>query len=156
MGNIFFVFFYKTRHMLLSDSAHCTVLCAVVLTQYRRVTDRLTDGQTDGIAIASTALAMRALRRAVKTCRSGLVRDFAECWPIFKILSSGGQAVNLKWCHHQWPLAVAWTCYYLLQYTVEYLAPFDAQRLMAGFLRHPIDCTWKAIRQRWNKYETWK
>jgi len=29
--------------------------------------DRRTDGQTDGNAIASTALAMRALRRAVKT-----------------------------------------------------------------------------------------
>jgi len=27
----------------------------------------MTHGQTDGIAIASTALAMRALRRAVKT-----------------------------------------------------------------------------------------
>jgi len=61
--------FYKTRHILLSDSANCTVLRTVVLTQYRRVTDRRTDGQTDrtdGIAIASTALAMRALRRAVK------------------------------------------------------------------------------------------
>jgi len=34
---------------LLSDSANCTVLRAVVLTQYRRVTDgRRTDGQTDG------------------------------------------------------------------------------------------------------------
>ena len=47
------------------------MLRAVVLTQYRRVTDRRadgrTDGQTDGIAVASTALAMRALRRAVKT-----------------------------------------------------------------------------------------
>ena len=52
---------------LLSDSANCTVLRAVVLTQYRRVTDVRTDGQTDGIAVASTALAMRALRRAVKT-----------------------------------------------------------------------------------------
>ena len=30
-------------------------------------TDRWTDGQRDGIAIASTVLAMRALRRAVKT-----------------------------------------------------------------------------------------
>ena len=39
-----------------------TVLRAVVLTQYRRVTDRRTDRQTDGIAIANTALAMRALR----------------------------------------------------------------------------------------------
>jgi len=42
--------------------ANCTVLRAIVLTQYRRVTD----GQTDGIATASTALAMLALRRAVK------------------------------------------------------------------------------------------
>jgi len=41
--------FYKTRHILLYDSANCTVLRAVVLTQYRRVMD----GQTDGIAIAS-------------------------------------------------------------------------------------------------------
>jgi len=60
---------YKTRHILLSDSANCTVLRAVVLTQYRRVTDRRTEGKTerktDGIATASTALAMRALRRAV-------------------------------------------------------------------------------------------
>ena len=65
--------FYKTRHILLSDSTNCTVLRAVVLTQYRRVTDGRTDGrtdeQTDGIAVASTALAMRALRRAVKWCR---------------------------------------------------------------------------------------
>jgi len=36
--------FYKTRHILLSDSANCT-LRAVVLTQYRRVTDRRTDGR---------------------------------------------------------------------------------------------------------------
>jgi len=42
------------------------VLRAVVLTQYRRVTDGQTDRQIDGIAVASTALAMRALRRAVK------------------------------------------------------------------------------------------
>ena len=63
-GNVFD--FYKTRHILLSDSANCTVLRTVVLTQYRRVTDRRTDGQMDGIAVASTALAMRALRRAVK------------------------------------------------------------------------------------------
>ena len=58
--------FYKNKHILLYDNANCTVLRAVVLTQYRRVTDRRTDGQTDGIAVASTALAMRALRRAVK------------------------------------------------------------------------------------------
>jgi len=35
--------FYKTRHILLSDSANCIVLRAVVLTQYRRVTDERTD-----------------------------------------------------------------------------------------------------------------
>ena len=51
--------FYKTRRILLSDSVNCTVLRAVVLTQCRRVTDRRTDRQTDGIAVASTALAMR-------------------------------------------------------------------------------------------------
>jgi len=39
--------FYKTRHILLSNGANCTVLRAVVLTQYRCVTDR-TDGRTDG------------------------------------------------------------------------------------------------------------
>jgi len=54
--------FYKTRHILLSKGANCTVLRAVGLTQYRRVTDRQTDGQTDGIAVANTALAMRTLR----------------------------------------------------------------------------------------------
>jgi len=43
--------FYKTRHILLSDSANCTVLRVVVLTQYRRVTD----GQTDGNTIGNTA-----------------------------------------------------------------------------------------------------
>ena len=39
--------FYKTRHILLSDSANCTVLRAVILTQYRRVTDGRTDRQTE-------------------------------------------------------------------------------------------------------------
>jgi len=58
---IFFFGFYKTRRILLSDSANY-VLRAVVLTQYRRVTDRQTDRRTDGIAVANTALAMRALR----------------------------------------------------------------------------------------------
>jgi len=43
----YFSGFYKTRHILLSDSANCTVLRAVVLTQYRRVTDGQTDRQTD-------------------------------------------------------------------------------------------------------------
>ena len=58
--------FYKTRHISLSNGENCIVLRAVVLTQYRRVTDGQTDGQTDGrtdgIAVANTALAMRALR----------------------------------------------------------------------------------------------
>ena len=66
-GNIFW---FLHRHILLSDSANCTVLRAVVLTQYWHVTD----GQTDGIAVASTALAMRALRRDVKTLASGLAK----------------------------------------------------------------------------------
>jgi len=77
MGRTWGIFFgfCKTRHILLSDSAYCTVLRAVVLTQYRRVTDGRTDGrtdrQTDGITVASTALAMPALRRAVKKVTDG-------------------------------------------------------------------------------------
>jgi len=59
----YFFDFDKTRHILLSNSANCTVLRAVLLTQYQRVMDGQTDGQTDGIAIASTALVKR---RAVK------------------------------------------------------------------------------------------
>ena len=45
------------------------MLRAVVLTQYRRVTDGQTDGQTDGRKCHrySTALAMPALRSAVKS-----------------------------------------------------------------------------------------
>ena len=45
------------------------MLRAVVLTQYRRVTDGQTDGQTGGRKCYrySTALAMPALRRAVKS-----------------------------------------------------------------------------------------
>ena len=39
--------FYKTRHILLSNSGNCTVLRAVVLTQYLPVTDRRTDRQTE-------------------------------------------------------------------------------------------------------------
>jgi len=35
--------FYKIRHILLSDSANCIVLRAVVSTQYRRVTDGRTE-----------------------------------------------------------------------------------------------------------------
>jgi len=45
--------FYKTRHILLSNGANCTVLRAVVLTQYLRVTDRQTDGRT---AVACTCI----------------------------------------------------------------------------------------------------
>jgi len=43
---IFFAF-YKTRHILLSDSANCTMLHAIVSTQCRRVTDGRMDGQTE-------------------------------------------------------------------------------------------------------------
>jgi len=39
--------FYKARYILLSDCANYTVLRAVVLTQYRRVTDGQTDRRTD-------------------------------------------------------------------------------------------------------------
>ena len=48
--------FYKSRHILLSDSANCIILRSVVLTQYRRVTDGRTDGWTDGRTDRQTEL----------------------------------------------------------------------------------------------------
>ena len=59
LWGIFFDF-YKTRYILLSDSANGSVLLAVVLIQYRRVTKGRTDRRTDGIDVASTALACNA------------------------------------------------------------------------------------------------
>jgi len=44
----YFLVSTKLDTFLLSDSANYTVLRAVVLTQYRRVTDGQTDGRTDG------------------------------------------------------------------------------------------------------------
>jgi len=44
----YFFGFYITRHILLSNGVNCAVLRAVVLTQYRRVSDGRTDGRIDG------------------------------------------------------------------------------------------------------------
>jgi len=65
------------------------VLRAVVSTQYRRVTDGQTDRRTDGIAVASTALAMRALRRAVKTISGKVVAQSIA----FRVVSMYWQGV---------------------------------------------------------------
>ena len=48
--------FYKTRHILLSKGANCRHFDTIP------AYDGQTDGRTDGIAVANTALAMRALR----------------------------------------------------------------------------------------------
>jgi len=71
LGNIFG--FYKTRQILLSESAK---LHRATCRRFDTIpacdgwtdgqTDRRTDRQTDGIAVVSTALALRTLRRAVK------------------------------------------------------------------------------------------
>ena len=57
--------FYKTRHILLSNGANCSTVqtapCYVPSFWHNTGVWR-----TDGIAVASRALAMRALRRAVK------------------------------------------------------------------------------------------
>ena len=54
----------KTRDTGLPDGEDRIPLCSLVLTQYRSVTDRRTDGR---ISVACTELAKLALRRAVKT-----------------------------------------------------------------------------------------
>jgi len=43
----YFFNLYKTRHVFLSERANCTVIRAVVLTQYQRVPDGQTDRQTE-------------------------------------------------------------------------------------------------------------
>jgi len=58
--------FNAGRSLCVQISRERSYPLPIPLTQYRGVTDRQTDGQTDGIAVASTSLAMRALRRAVK------------------------------------------------------------------------------------------
>ena len=46
----------KTRDTGLPDGEDCTPLPSLILTQYRSVTDRRMDGQTDGYAVAHTSL----------------------------------------------------------------------------------------------------
>jgi len=59
-------FLVSTKLNTFAHYANCTVLRAVVLTQYRRLTSGRTDGYTEGIAVACTVLAMRALRALYK------------------------------------------------------------------------------------------
>ena len=66
LGNIFC--FYKTRHILLSNGANRTVLRAVVLTQYRRVTDRRTDRRN--CCSEYSACNARAVKTMVESLRA--------------------------------------------------------------------------------------
>ena len=56
---------YKTRHILLSNGGNCT--CYVPSFWHNTGVWR-TDGRTDGIAVANTALAMQALRGVKMMC----------------------------------------------------------------------------------------
>jgi len=58
LGNIFG--FYKTRHILLSNGANHRATCRRFGTI--PACDGLTDRQTDGIAVANTALAIHCAR----------------------------------------------------------------------------------------------
>ena len=91
--------FYNTRRILVSDSANCTVLRAVVLTQYRRVTDGQTDRETDGIAVASTALAMRAtaLANAVRSLFIVNVYTAGALWGMRLNYDANVTSLSLQW-----------------------------------------------------------
>jgi len=74
---LFFLVFAKLDTFCYPTVQTAPVLRAVVLTQYRRATDRRTDGQTDGIAVASTALAMRrTVKRSSITLNKNSTRAF--------------------------------------------------------------------------------
>jgi len=64
--------------------ANCTVLRAVVLTQYRHVTDGRTDRQTDGIAVASTAFAMRTTALCKKSLFNSIIHTYFRLFNIRK------------------------------------------------------------------------
>ena len=68
LGNIFLVFTKLDTLCYLNCKLHrATCRRFDTIPACDRQTDRRADRRTDGIAIASTELAMRALRRAVKT-----------------------------------------------------------------------------------------
>ena len=62
------------------QTAWCYVQSFVTIPACDRWTDRQTDGRTDGIAVANTALAMRALRRAVIT----VINKYLVCIKLHK------------------------------------------------------------------------
>jgi len=105
--------FYKTRYILLAASANCTVLHAVVLTQYRRARDGRTDGrtdrQTDGIAVASIASSCNAsiaarckkVKMAVgRVLGRPFVKRFAQCYRTVLCLS----CLSVTLVYHGQPL----------------------------------------------------
>jgi len=51
----------KIRVIVAAHSKNFVILAFVVLTQYRSVTERQTDGRTDGSTMAKTPLALRAV-----------------------------------------------------------------------------------------------
>ena len=57
----------KTKMAGLPDGVNILRICITVYTQYRRVTDRLTDGQTDRQTSCHGILRAIHTRRAVKT-----------------------------------------------------------------------------------------
>jgi len=59
--------FYKTRHILLHDSANYTVLRAVVLT-HLPACDGRTDGQSDGIAACNASIAEHCKNDLPNSC----------------------------------------------------------------------------------------
>jgi len=98
-----------SRHTWLTDNANCTVLRAVVLTKYRRVTytdwqtDRRTDGQTNGgNTIASTALAMRTLRRAIKTVKYSCLGNDSIGPSVCCVNAALCQVTLITCCYYCW------------------------------------------------------
>ena len=57
------LWFRKTRMLGLSDGERISMIRSAVLTQYTRVTDRRTDGRTDGIGVAYTRYSIYAVAR---------------------------------------------------------------------------------------------
>jgi len=93
-----------------------------------------TDGETDEIAVANTALSMRALRRAVKTIHCNIVHNFANCWPIFKICSVSDSLVSMQQNRH-------WLSHHTLNVSLHYLVKHQYEKTIENLMHASLSAT---------------
>jgi len=95
--------FLETRMFRLSDSEEIMTLAFFVLIQYRSVTDRQTDGQTDGhLCSGYTSACVACYANAlVKTDKSQKVRDKTHRPKVINLISRCASIISMDWIYPQ-------------------------------------------------------